>query len=774
MIIRNIWAENIFKFKKIELLGLPERGIIALSGANESGKSTLVDMISLALFGRTVTIAPEQLHQVVRWGETRASLTLEFTGRDRRDYSVTRYFDIEGAQQPALCQGGVLTPIIKGEGVDQKVVDLAGFNFEQFANILYLAPENLRTSASSSVMIKSLAGVEGIEKIAQRLFNEVQSLQAVASHLKENQEKLRLKHQHLALRRETLDELQEQLIHEQQKMAALDREIGQWRHFIEGFRKAASGVAAAMERFAKSTLDTGLDGWRARSVQLLQALDGFEGVCQEGEVELGEVNPLDGMRQWLSDFGQRLLEIETIFNQVDTYQRKILAWLGEDKFPHGPEPVSTESRFIDNRTPIVREKERLEKRYRRLDRGFVVAFFLAFFFCSGWGLLYFQPDLPISMAVRQFFIHPWSLQGISVSIPFLQDFLSQLQQMVGKYPPEAILGGTALLMLMAMLGDFGRSTKIKAKIALVTQKLTQLEGQAAYYREVIEIIESSVRQSLPRRVALLATIDEVPWQIELTEWLQKGGGDLLKEDDLARFLNKLISSFDQFQKDIQFCDAEAAAQEAQGMESRKKQEQSLQELQSRIEQEHQRRQEDQRLQEEIQDLHMEFLKQEHQIQVRQIATRLLKGTALELAKYFNQELQRFISSVVPILTGNRYQNLRLNNDLVIQVCSPKKKSYVDLAELSTGTRAQILLAVRVALAQAMATRSIKSPQFLVLDEPLAFFDRQRFQNTLLALPKIGEHLTQFWVVAAQFDSALPGEVGVHIHCFEDEDVLMVG
>ena len=75
---------------------------------------------------------------------------------------------------------------------------------------------------------------------------------------------------------------------------------------------------------------------------------------------------------------------------------------------------------------------------------------------------------------------------------------------------------------------------------------------------------------------------------------------------------------------------------------------------------------------------------------------------------------------------------------------------MDLEEISSGTQRQIMLALRLALAQALNQRTEGGRQFIFLDEPFAFFDQERTRNTLRALPKLDERLSQIWIVAQDF------------------------
>ena len=58
MIITSMIAENFRKYAHLQLDNLPDRGLIALTGGNESGKSSIGDAIQFGLFGHTDQVKP--------------------------------------------------------------------------------------------------------------------------------------------------------------------------------------------------------------------------------------------------------------------------------------------------------------------------------------------------------------------------------------------------------------------------------------------------------------------------------------------------------------------------------------------------------------------------------------------------------------------------------------------------------------------------------------------------------------------------------------------
>ncbi len=145
---------------------------------------------------------------------------------------------------------------------------------------------------------------------------------------------------------------------------------------------------------------------------------------------------------------------------------------------------------------------------------------------------------------------------------------------------------------------------------------------------------------------------------------------------------------------------------------------------------------------------------------REIAIELLSGASRHLSRRFNHVIREHVGSTLPLFTEGRYEHLEIDNEMTIQVFSSEKRGYLDLDEISSGTQRQIMLAVRLALSQELASRRVKSKQFLILDEPFAFFDQERTIHSLAVLPELSEDLPQIFVTSQVFpqDSSFQQEI----------------
>ena len=137
-------------------------------------------------------------------------------------------------------------------------------------------------------------------------------------------------------------------------------------------------------------------------------------------------------------------------------------------------------------------------------------------------------------------------------------------------------------------------------------------------------------------------------------------------------------------------------------------------------------------------------------QARKISIELLAGASRHLSRRFNHVILEHVGMTLPLFTENRYEHLQIEDDMTIRVFSNEKRGYLDLDEISSGTQRQIMLAVRLALSQELASRQVKSNQFLILDEPFAFFDQERTINSLAVLPELSEDLPQIFVTSQVF------------------------
>ena len=153
------------------------------------------------------------------------------------------------------------------------------------------------------------------------------------------------------------------------------------------------------------------------------------------------------------------------------------------------------------------------------------------------------------------------------------------------------------------------------------------------------------------------------------------------------------------------------------------------------------------------------------IEARRLAGKLIEGGCHHIAKTFNRDIRSLVSRTLPLLTEGRYEHLKIDENLDVQVFSSDKRDFMNFEEISSGTQRQIMLAVRLALSQEFISTTLERHQFIFLDEPFAFFDQERTRAALHALPELSHELRQLWIVAQDFPADFPFDL--HIRCAKE-------
>ena len=161
-----------------------------------------------------------------------------------------------------------------------------------------------------------------------------------------------------------------------------------------------------------------------------------------------------------------------------------------------------------------------------------------------------------------------------------------------------------------------------------------------------------------------------------------------------------------------------------------------------------------------------------QVAVRQLARELLEGAAQAMSQRFSEHLRGMVSQALPQFTEGRYDHLDVDEQFQIRVYSRDKRNLLDLDEISSGTQRQIMLALRLGLAQELVSRLVGEEQFVFLDEPFAFFDNRRMRGALKTLSELGGEVVQHWVVAQRFPQDAP--MALEIPCGTHPDSLEIG
>lgn len=119
-------------------------------------------------------------------------------------------------------------------------------------------------------------------------------------------------------------------------------------------------------------------------------------------------------------------------------------------------------------------------------------------------------------------------------------------------------------------------------------------------------------------------------------------------------------------------------------------------------------------------------KLEHQLKVIRQTIEGIQATAEALRTRIRPSVQSHMASILPALTSSRYKAAILDENYGLQVWDPEAGEYKPRDVYSGGTEDQFLLAMRLAFALALLPEvKGRKPEFVFLDEPLSSSDDVR-------------------------------------------------
>lgn len=743
MIIKQIHAENILKYAALHLTNLPTRGLIGMSGPNESGKTSIAEIICLALFGRTFALPSQELTKCIKWGEFHGSVKLEFVNRDGHSYSVVRELDGDGNHGARLTRSDNTTPIARGaQAVSLAVSELSGWNYEQFIASLYLAQRSIGQSHSPTGTIKSLAGVELLETIALELAQDVREAQSAVSQLQIQLDDTQEQLQALGALDDRLARLQADQQIKAEETAKTEAEAARLQSTSQTLRDAASRLTDCVEPFGRVGLSASLTQWQTQSAQLDTAMREVNEMLAVQQLD-GDGASTQPLRAWLADFRARLEAFGDLRDNVETYRQQQSQLLS--MAPETSETPRAPSSLPEQEAVLTKKLHSCANSRIRTLAGLWLVLLIALLSGGVWGLLRFAPESQLSQ---------WVVETLG-------------EQVFSYLPLLSLVAGLSGILCIALLI---RLLFISSRSKSQRQELTRIRTRMENVRQQLRTLDPVSDMSIPEAVTVLQQVPAPQLAAAVTAFVDGPGAPLVQANVFSESILQLQTALttglshlrsSQERLETQFRDASSE------LESRRL---VMRRLEQDISAELSRRDKIEGANQRLRALQEQLNEQQRQIAIRRMADQLLSGCHARLYARFNLELQHIVSRILPLLTEGRYQNLLVTKDAQLQLLSQTKGNFVGMDEISGGSYYQVWLAVRLALSHALISAASGGAQFLILDEPFAFFDNARTRCTLELLSHLSDDIAQVWVIAPQFDADLT--FALHIHCATDSDTLI--
>ena len=456
------------------------------------------------------------------------------------------------------------------------------------------------------------------------------------------------------------------------------------------------------------------------------------------------VHSLTGALQAWSDDLRKRLQAFTPVRNAAVALRQHLAWLiGQGE---RPAEVDAHVRSVpDQKALLLSQGEEIRGKRTIAIIGFFVTLLLMI---MSWTPLWFLNHMP-DHAIGQWLSNDLQLQVTHNTVLFLVAMVSS---------------GLSLLLLV-------RVFILTERILTAQREVVRLQVSQDQFQKGIKILDDIPQYSLLTEVVTLdAWDDNTQLKEALTQFVNGPGASLLNAEALAEFLAPLEAASLTCQEDADTITIRITEEIQAGETSLAAIHQDLDRLDQAITEEERRLNEATQLDLEIVTLEKDIEGKTRSIEIRRTAQNLLAGSHRRLLSRFNLEMRHVVSKIMPKLTEGRYETMQIDNDLNVQVWSSEKGHFVGLNEISGGTYNQVMLAIRLALSQALISASLCGIESLILDEPFAFFDAQRTQKTLEILPQVSPDIEQMWIIAQQFDDC--GPFALHLSCSRDSEVMI--
>lgn len=717
MIIRSLKATNFQKYESIQIEEIPQQGLIAVTGLNESGKSTIGEMICFALFGRSFSVDDHDLARLIRWNEDQAHVYLVFDGKDAKQYQLARGINDLGNQTVCLeCPSEGLA-INDAQKAKEKLDDVVGFNYAEFVESFYLAQREISTPNAHSDTVKNIAGITPYEQAKFKLLDENKQLDLHLSGLA-----ARLNELHEQIDAATVSEQEQQDAESQLADAelALDSAKEKMVELSDRYQ-ALKNQHAGVERAVQALMQVGVHASYLRWQEHIQAL-----LTESGDLsftlpesELGEEAflALGRLREQMVDIEAHLASYERTCALLGERRMELAVLLGEPS----AQMAGKEGESI---TVKLQEQERKTSQQVRMRDGFG--------FVAGLFLIFALLDAS----------ETFSMFGIPTAVHFL------------------------LAGLCAGLAAFSAH-----RIRQQRETLSTCQSQIEEAKKEADQIDQLDIVRLEDALDFLETYSDSQIKDAVHSFRQGDGLSLITESGIERMrdnlktaerkLRELISQLDQATQDKK----QATQVDIESLQLKK------QNAEEAVEAINARHEKVEALNNEVVTLKHMMSSSNDSLNANERASKWFDDMIQYVSERFNRNVKKLAGVILPSLTQDRYQFVQLDEQLDVRVFSSEKQDFVDIDELSSGTQRQIMLALRLALCQELIKTTGQRNQFVFLDEPFAFFDAERTKNSLQAMPNLTNELAQIWVVAQEFPSL--EYFNKHIECQRDQSSLLV-
>jgi len=763
VILNRLEAHN---FRKLNItLDFPQ-GMLIVKGPNEAGKSTILEAVLYALFGKLMRGKREL---AINHQSNIAKIKLTFTVNGQK-YLVQRILKRTEthAKIYKITPNGLDPQALTVQETNKYIQNLlGGLSFNEILVTNIVAQKELDKllelkGQSREKIINALLGLESYNKAIEKIAEERKEKRQV---LEAKKDKLREIEKRLEAHRKDLKELKEK----KQKLKDNEQEFNEKnREFEEKYPVYLKLKEYKEALNQKRQLKTELKGIENVIKQLKQNLENLQNQIKEKQEILKKT-----IEETIEEKDQLIKEKQKLEKYKNLEKTKEILKEAEKRFKELQELENNKQTLLNGLKKLKEELKRLKEKQesketkeilkreeelqRKIKKTKISPIILLLLFLPST-LALISPALivvgPLTVSVYIFYISKIKgslqqelikikdkvieLKGLPALIQQNEKQVREIEQSVTIMEKQEENWKNGIkTVLLSLEGKYKPKTWVNLKdlFEKTKENLLQLEKEKTETETKIEILTSKIR-------SLKSQTKELEKDIGYLRERREETVKHIEEKDKERLeIQRKIDSIKlpELPDEIQYSEELYQKIEQEIIELNKKintLKGSIEELKGNVEELSRRVEENKSVEQEYEQAKQEIKELEALIEAQTLAIEKLRETAKHVREKFLPAIEINMSQTISQITGGIYKAVKLNEDYNIKVLDSNAGKFISKDIYSGGTVDQFLLAMRLAFILSLLPQTKQTyPQFLFLDEPLASSDQNRRTNIINLLTK---------------------------------------
>lgn len=719
MIINKLYIEGFKIIAKPLEIEFPNKGIIAIFGMNETGKSTLLESIEFALYGlkKGQNITRED---IISWGKEKAKVSMEFTVGDQR-YLLQREISIKGTHKVEL------VPIINGTKdrnnsikniteVESKIEELTGLDRESFLKLIYIKQKDLdalkELKAKREQLLNKVMGIEIFDEAIKNIKHDKSLLEGELDKKRQEMENVKRNKQKF-----------EENFNEKQKLEGENKIISaKLKNIKDDLNMAKEELDAYEWLFKFNSIKNLIDA----KYNQLKELEKKQKDIRNKQSELSNYNKV--IERYENDIKQ-LNEVHKRYEKIETNIKELneeIATLKEKR-----DKVTQDKEFSYREKQLLLKDLSREK--QKQIRSFVIFMVIGLTFIIAGAILNLIILLVgtslIIISIR-FIKKYYAMDKIftfSIDVQSLSKQIAEKEEQMQKFIKE--------LEKLKLQNGFLSSNDINTKLSIIKEEIKKETGQENIenVKVIAEKLDNEIKELLNEdpqtKIDIIKNeIKEKEHEIELLfktqpkiaeslvynevnhKEIKQKYSELLNEyNHINNELNKNIAIINKIISDMNYLRSDY---------------------------------------ERYPELEKELIFYEEKIKILQHVSIEIQETSKELRNKVIPHARLLINKILPLLTSERYSDFEITEDLKFKVYSLQAGGYKEREIFSGGTQDQFLIALRLAFTQSILNSRTSDDMYcFLMDESISSSDHIRKQGIFEVLNAMKSSFPQIFVIA---------------------------